>query len=344
MKNRFVQHGFAAFLFLAFSASSAFAQTTAKYAGEFLSLGAGARSLGMGGTHAALANDVTAVYWNPAGLAQLNYPEITLMHAEQFAGIVQYNFGAFALPHGKDASLGIGLIRLAVDDIPFTRLPREDLDLGEPYVDDNGVTRINRPFVDREFSNAEHALFLSYARSKSTYFSYGGSVKIVHKGFDDTSAWGIGFDLGAQFRLKNGLRFGANLQDATTTILAWNTGRKELIVPTLKIGVALPLSVDLLNGTLLPAVDADIRFEGREQAAQISGGPASLDMHAGFEYLYKDALALRAGTDTGNFSAGAGIRLPKLEVDYAFMRHSELKNTHRVSLKLSLQENKFRRK
>lgn len=326
------------------AASSATAQTTAKYAGEFLSIGAGARSLGMGGAHVALANDVTAVYWNPAGLAQLNYPEISLMHAEQFAGIVKYNFGALALPHGKDASFGVGLIRLAVDDIPFTRLPREDLDLGEPYVDENGVTRINRPFVEREFSNAEYAFFLSYARAKSAYLSYGGSVKIVQKGFDDTSAWGIGFDIGAQLRLRNGLRLGANLQDATTTILAWNTGRKELIAPTLKIGATLPMSVGFLKGTLFPAVDADIRFEGREQAAQISGGPASMDIHAGFEYLYKESLALRAGTDTGNFSAGAGLRLPKLEVDYAFMSHSDLKNTHRISLKISLQEKKFRRK
>lgn len=145
-------------------------------------------------------------------------------------------------------------------------------------------------------------------------------------------------------RLRNGLRIGANLQDATTTILAWNTGRKELIVPTLKIGAAMPLSVGFLNGTLLPAVDADIRFEGRETAAQLSGGPASMDFRAGFEYLYKEALALRAGSDTGHFAAGVGLRLPKLEVDYAFMSHSDLKNTHRVSLKISLEEKKFRRK
>jgi hypothetical protein len=331
-------------LAIIFSMQSVSGQTKGKYAGEFLSIGAGARALGMGGVHVAFVNDVTSVYWNPAGLARLNYPEIALMHAEQFAGVVQYNFGAFAIPYGREASLGIGLVRLAVDDIPHTTLLREDLELGEPFVDENGVTRINEAFPEYFFSNAEYAFFLSYSRAKSHFFSYGGSVKIIHKGFDGTSAWGIGFDIGAQLRIGNRLLVGANLQDATTTILAWNTGRKELIIPTLKIGAALPLSVNFLNGAILPAIDADIRFEGRQEAAQISGGPASMDFHAGFEYLYKDALALRVGSDTGNFAAGAGIRLPKLEIDYAFMSHSDLKNTHRVSLKISIRENKFRRK
>ena len=43
-----------------------------KYAGEFLSIGVGGRALGMGGAYVALANDVTAGYYNPAGLAQYN--------------------------------------------------------------------------------------------------------------------------------------------------------------------------------------------------------------------------------------------------------------------------------
>lgn len=332
------------FVFLVASARGG-GLTKGKYAGEFLSLGAGARSLGMGGAEVAFARDVNAIYWNAAGLARLNYPELALMHAEQFAGgVVRYNFGAFAIPYGKESSLGIGLIRLAVDGIPFTQLPREDLDLGEPYVDDNGVTRINRPFIDHEFSDAEYAFFLSYARARSSRFRYGGSVKIVHKGFDQAGAWGIGFDIGTQLQLGDHLLLGANLQDATTTILAWDTGHKELIVPTLKVGAALPVSVDYLRGTLLPAVDLDFRFEGREFAAQLSGGPVSIEYHAGAEYVYRETVALRLGADAGNFTAGAGIYLPRLAIDYAFMSHSELENTHRISLRITLADQKFRRR
>ncbi len=49
----------------------------AKYAGEFLSIGVGGRALGMGSAAVALASDVTAGYWNPAGLTGIMYPEVT---------------------------------------------------------------------------------------------------------------------------------------------------------------------------------------------------------------------------------------------------------------------------
>ena len=61
---------------LIFLSSSLNAQTViAKYAGEFMALGVGGRALGMGGAFVAVANDVTSGYYNPAGLANLNYPQ-----------------------------------------------------------------------------------------------------------------------------------------------------------------------------------------------------------------------------------------------------------------------------
>ena len=51
------------------------------YAGDFLTLGVGARPLSMGGSFAAIADDSTATYWNPAGLGQLTHPELTFMQA-----------------------------------------------------------------------------------------------------------------------------------------------------------------------------------------------------------------------------------------------------------------------
>ena len=98
------------------------AQTViAKYAGEFISLGVGARALGMGGAFAALANDVTAGYWNPAGLARLDYPEFILMHDAEFGGLVNNDYGAVALPVGPSTTLGLSIIRVGVDDIADTR-------------------------------------------------------------------------------------------------------------------------------------------------------------------------------------------------------------------------------
>ena len=95
------------------------AQGVRKYSNEFLSVGIGARALGMGNVQSAFSNDVTAAYWNPAGLQQLNNTQVGLMHAEWFAGIAKYDYVGIALPIAdRRRSIGISAIRFAVDDIP----------------------------------------------------------------------------------------------------------------------------------------------------------------------------------------------------------------------------------
>ncbi len=305
---------------------------TAKYAGEFLNLGVGGRALGMGGAHLALARDVSATYWNPAGLVNIDYPQIMLMHAEQFAGAVKYDFGAFAIPFGPYRSLGISLIRLGVDDIPETKLRDPNQELSET----------NRPYVARTFSDAEYALFLTYAVKRSQTFSLGGNIKVLHKGVGSHSAWGLGFDIAALYNPVGNLNIGLNLQDFTSTVLAWDTGRRELIVPALKAGLAYPLAVPGLGGFMSPALDLEMRFEGRDYAAQFASGLVSFDTHLGWEYQ-RELLALRFGSDVGEFTVGAGLSLPKLQIDYAFLSHGELGETHRISARLSIEEAKYRR-
>ena len=58
-------------LFSLLTSSMAGKIVKAKYAGEFLATGVGARALGMGGAFVAISNDVTAGYWNPAALAHI---------------------------------------------------------------------------------------------------------------------------------------------------------------------------------------------------------------------------------------------------------------------------------
>ena len=320
-----------------------YAAGIAKYAGEFLSTGVGARALGMGGAHAAMPGDVIAGYWNPAGLASIDYPEIAGMHSRRFGGVVNYDVVALATPFRSTASLGLTVIRLAVDDIPITALPRPGLAIGEFYQDDEGQQKANRPYVERTVNDAEYAFLLSYARSASARFAYGANVKFIRKGMGDHTAWGIGFDIGALWNPWHELLAGVNLQDGTTTLLAWDTGRQELISPTLKAGLSYPFSIGLLASELRLAGDVDLRFEGRDLAAQAAVGPASLDLHLGAEWLVRRAVALRLGSDSGHLTAGAGLRLPRLDVDYAFLSHDELKVTHRVSLRLRFEEEQFAR-
>jgi hypothetical protein len=326
-------------------ASAAFAgeTRTAKYANEFMSLGVGGRALGMGGAYCALATDVSAGYWNPAGLTRIDYPQIMLMHTEQFDQTLKYDYGSFAIPVGANRSLGLGLIRIGIDDIPVTRLQNPSLPLGAIYVDEDGFTRINRPYVASTISDAEYAMYLSYGVKRSERFSFGVNAKILRKSVGENSAWGLGFDVAALCKPVGNLQLGFNFQDITTTVLAWNQGTREIIIPTLKAGLTYPVAIPMLNGYMSPAIDFDIRFEGRDYASQFSAGAVSVDTHFGWEYQFQEVFALRLGSDIGRFAAGAGINLPKLQVDYAFIGHEDLGETHRISARFTIEAAKFRR-
>jgi len=328
------------------------AQTSiAKYAGEFMAIGVGARALGMGGAQVAVVNDVTAGYWNPAGLARMNYPQVALMHDEQFGGIVNYNYGSVAIPYGKDMSFGISVIRLSVDGIPDTRNAGFDRDTGEPidYTDPEWKLIHQNWGVDRskvtEFSNTDWAFYGTFSKKQSDNFYWGANVKVISRSLAEYSALGIGFDVGALYEPSDNLYLGANLMDITTTLIAWDGGSNELVSPTAKLGVAY--GFEFLGGRFLPALDLDLRFENRQFASTFSVGPVSFDVRAGMEYNFRNLFMIRAGyTDVKQFTAGAGVKLPKLNIDYSYAQFSGAEEetlgvTHRISIMLTLEEPKF---
>jgi hypothetical protein len=328
-------------VFFVLLASSASAQTIAKYAGEFMAIGVGGRALGMGGAHVALVNDATAGYWNPGALARIDYPEAVVMHEERFGSLINYDFASVAIPYGADVSLGLSVLRLGVDGIPDTR---------NAWIDNNG----NGVFDSADqldynkityFNSADWALYFTYAQRSVSGLLYGVNVKLIRRTLADQSATGIGFDIGAVYSPTANLFLGVNAQDVTTTLIAWSTGRNELVSPTLKVGAAY--SIDLLGGRLTPAVDADLRFENRHFASIASVGPVSIDPHAGLEFDYKSTVALRVGyNDVKQMSVGAGLHLRMLDIDYSFAKFAadeSLGNTHRISIRFMLQNDQFGR-
>ena len=324
------------------------AQTeVAKYAGEFISIGVGARALGMGSAQVAVVDDITSGYWNPAGLAKMNYPQIALMHDEQFGGLVNYNYGAVAIPYGKDMSFGISAIRLSVDGIPDTRNALIDARTGDVIFDINNPNARIDPDKVTEFSNTDWAFYGTFSKRQSDKFYWGANVKVISRSIAEYSALGIGFDVGALYEPTENLYLGVNLMDITTTLVAWDGGRNELISPTAKLGVAY--GIEFLGGRFLPALDIDMRFENRQFASTFSVGPVSFDVRAGLEYSFKNLFMVRAGyTDVKQFTAGAGVKLPKLNIDYSYAQFSgseeaTLKATHRISIMLTLEEPKFLR-
>lgn len=329
-------------------------QTFGKYSGDFMSIGIGGRALGLGSAYSAIANDVTAGYWNPAGLVHMEYPQLAASHDERFGNLVAYDYAAFAFPSGansinaetgatdyKAESYGISFFRLGVDGIPDTRKAWADSN-GNKVYDEN----IRPDYSAITYFNwSDWVVYGSYAKQYSEDLYFGANVKLIRRSGGEFHGTGIGIDVAMQYRVMPGFMVAANLQDATTTLISWSTGTNELVSPTLKVGAAYTL--EILNGLLTPAIGADVRFENRRFASAVNLGPVSFDPQAGIEFDYNKLVAVRAGyNELGNLTIGAGIHLRKLDVDYAFAKFDaadQLGNTHRISLILTLEEEKYRR-
>ncbi len=323
----------------------------AKYAGEFMALGGGARAMGMGGAFLAVADDATAAFWNPAGLASFgsltSSPQswqAVLMHSERFGDLIDYNFFASAFPlRSGESAWGLSVIHMGIDDIRV--IPLKPGMIGNSDGDDRFEPAqgeyINFDYRDFPLEGAnDFAVFISYAQGLA-FGDAGASVKIIRNDqVAGVTSFGIGVDVGFMRRgLWRDLAVGAKLQDATGTYIGWSTGEKEFIYPALKIGVAYPFEFPSLSSTLVVAVDSDFRFENRRGGAQLWVGSASADLHAGVELRIRDLVALRGGYDMGRPTAGVGVIAENfgpwnisLGFDYALLVHDEFDTTHRVSL------------
>lgn len=349
------------FALLLFATGPAFAQTTVKYGAEFLAAGVGARALGMGGAYVSHANDATAGYWNVAGLDAISIPEGAYMHAERFDGAVSFDYAAVAYPISARSTLGVSFVRSAVDDIANT------LDAFDPAT---GLPRPDAASYVEYFSAADNALFLSYARGVSDNLSVGATAKVVRRGIGEfASAWGYSLDVGAQYQMGR-VRVGANLQDVTGMLQSWSVdearfeaigaesrpvGLTEYVRPVARLGASTQVPLGETFG-FTAAADLDLGFSG-EQANVFDAAGVSFRPRVGGELLYRDVLAFRAGisdvTTNADFgtqatpSAGVGLKLGALDVDYSFGDFgglsSELGYSHRVSVGFRLAGDRFAR-
>lgn len=340
------------------------------YVNEYLNIGVGARGLSLAGSQAALANDVTAAYWNPAGLMHIqNDFEVGLMHAEYFSGNAKYDYGSIAKPlKGKKRVVAFSALRFAIDDIPNT------ID----YVQPDGSFDESKL---KSMSAGDYAFLLSYAQGLKIFkdtaiqTNIGGNAKIIYRHLGSmANAWGFGIDLGIQARYKQ-WRFGIMAKDITTTYTSWSfhlserekqvfgqTGNEipvksyELMYPRLNFGAARTILPAGKKIQVLAELGVDMTTDGNRNTL-IHTNAVSFDPHLGAEASYKNSIFLRLGignfqrvlddkdtTNTKKFmiyqpSVGLGINLGILNLDYAFTSLQTQSNplfTHVISLRLSI--------
>lgn len=323
------------------------------YSNDFLNIGVGARSLGMGRAVVSTEQSIQAAYWNPANFSTQGGPiQLSAMHAIWFAGVVNYDYLGVGFRMGTDGKSygGVSMIRMGIDDIPNT------LHLYGP----DG--RINYANI-RSFSVADYAFLFTYGRQLGdSDWRVGGNIKLIRRVLGSfAKSWGGGLDLSVSYSGEN-LQFGAVLRDASTTFNAWsysftndeieilqNLGNtvpesaQEVIRPSLSGGVSYRYNLNPnLDATL--AFDADITFDGRRNTLINTDG-MSIEPHVGLELSSRDILFLRAGIssiqsrqkinnpESKEFfiqpNMGIGLKLGRIGIDYAlaFLNESDGKSS-----------------
>jgi outer membrane protein OmpA-like peptidoglycan-associated protein len=286
-------------------------------AATFLKIGVGPRAVAMGEAYTGVADDPSAVYWNPAGIAQIPSPAVTAMHAFWLQSTYfEHLAGTLPLPAGV---VGFSLIYLNAGDL----LRSEEGDTPDS------------PFRGT-FSANNLGFTAAYAYPYDASLCLGGAVKTFSETIDGRASVGWAADLAFLYRLPwKAWKLGGAAQNlGPATRLADNYAR---LPANLKLGVswqALPrLLLDLDYNQLL------------EQNGKIS---------LGAEYVFEKILALRAGyhyqSAVDNFeyydnygtntlsgvTAGVGIFYQEFHLDYAFVPYGMLGSAHRISLTYEL--------
>jgi len=301
----------------------------------FLGIDIGARAAAMGGAFVAVANDLTAIYWNPAGISRLPTVQVAFMHAE-FIADTKFDWAALSIPLNRLGSIALSITSLAHDDME--------------------IRTIEEPEGTGEFfSAADIAMGLSYAINLSNRFSIGINGKFIRSQIFNESASAVGFDVGTLFRTNfNGLRIGATIinfgqkmrlrgRDLITLVdLAPDKfGSNDRIVSEIQTGsFDLPLAfragiaMDVLNikgSRLTVSLEA---FNPSDNAESVN---------TGMEYTFSDFASIRFGYKSlfkadseEGFTAGGGLNLnvdgSKIIVDYAYSDFGRLKNVTRFSI------------
>lgn len=317
-----------------------------RYAGEFMVIGSGVRSSGMGKAFTALANDGSAIYWNASGIAQMRRTEIGLMRAFLYNGLASYDNFSFCQPLPNEVTIGFNWTRLSIEDIPIFL---ESHLVGNPsfrssYFEYNltGIPDGNMNSTDDlfQFAFAKH---LNYNLNLGWLFFdvpfdlyFGGNIKYIKRKIGESIGNGTGFDFSMLTRTSlavlfeqdwlGDITFGVNFQDIGGSNITWNvvddnSDHQDEVLMNSKIGIAIIQPLTSINSTVTISQDIDYIY--------------NKIYHSGIEYRYSDLVEARLGYYDSNFTTGITIKYKDFAIDYAFLTN-DLANTNRVGLRVKL--------
>lgn len=303
-------------LAVALAPLAAFGAGKGEAGGQFLRVGVGARAPAMGGAFSPVADDATAIYWNPAGLAQLEKREVSLSYNMYFEDTAA-QFVGYAHPTEDRGTMGGAIRMLSVGDIERRTAAAGD-------ADNPDLGTFNTQDMALSFGWANHRGLLSGR------LNYGVAIKYISSDLETESARTAALDMGLIHNVNGGE------EGLALSLAVLNLGGElkfkdegDPLPLNIKPGLAWKKDLDRF-GKLTTALDADMLVND-----------GIMYIQPGFEWWAHESFALRAGYQIGRdedagsgFGAGIGLNIVNLGIDYAFVPYGELGDTHRVSLGL----------
>lgn len=272
--------------------------------GSFSRQGAGARALGLAGSFAGIADDASAVYWNPAGLSLLAKPELTVNHVALFGG-TSNDFIGYGMPLKSFGAIGAGYLNQASGNFQKRVNP---FDAPSPFTITNSMLQLGWGFLVPAIQT----------RSLPGRISVGFGIKNIVQKIDTASGSGSGADAGLLYRSGKGFSLGVVVQ---------NIVRPS--VTMVSKAVSFPRVIDIAPAyTRVLSKDFKAALAARSNYYAARFHPA-----AGSELWYLNKFAVRAGLEARGISLGFGAQLANYQFDYAVLLH-EIAASHMVSFSL----------
>ncbi|MFH1372828.1 MAG: hypothetical protein ABII79_03425 [bacterium] len=294
----------------------------AKYAGDAFSLGVGGRALALGGAVIAGPFDATTAYWNPAGMNRLKGRYAVFMHAETFGSLLNHDYLSYIDARPDDRSLirafGFYLYYLGGGGIKIT-----------------DTLATGRPFVVREVSHGDYLLAAAISGRIGQSVDFGLTTRIIYRDIGTEKGYGLTVDAGLLYQAHEYFNLGLMVTDITSGFIRYSGqtfddgANYETIYPTIRPALMAEYTYSDFTGRFLTS--GEIKFENLRTASQYWSGSTSLDTHFGWELGYREMAFGRVGFDIGRFTAGGGLDVSSVTIDFAYLHHSALNETYRVS-------------